>query len=81
MNKSKSSIGFVGLSGLVFTDEDDVTYHVHIEKSVDEVVLLKRDIFEISTNKRLNGKNREIIISKIISLTPDIKWRIDASKK
>jgi hypothetical protein len=76
MNNDNSSITYVGRYGLLFTDEDGTIYNVHIETFGNGGRLLKSGIEAINGNKRLNDNDREMIVSKILSLTPDIKWEI-----
>jgi len=73
----KSSVMFVGRYGLVFTDEDGIMYNVHIEKNEDTGTLLKQGIKALNKDKLLTNKDIEMIISKVLSLTPEIKWEIE----
>jgi len=72
----KSSVMFVGRYGLIFTDEDGVMYNVHIDKNVNTGTLLKKGIKAINKDKWLTDEDVEMIISKILSITPEIKWEI-----
>ena len=73
----KSSVMFVGRYGLIFTDEDGIMYNVHIEKNEDTGTLLKQGIKALNKDKLLTNKDIEMIISKVLSLTPEIKWEIE----
>ena len=73
----KKSIMFVGRYGLVFTDEDGVMYNVHIDRYGNEGTLLKKGISSINKYKLLTDTDIEIIVSKILNLTPEIKWEIE----
>ena len=72
----KSSVMFVGRYGLIFTDEDGIMYNVHIEKNENTGTLLKQGIKAINKEKLLTSEHIEMIISKILSITPEIKWEI-----
>ena len=72
----KNSIMFVGKYGMLFTDEDCTMYNVHIDREGNEGTLLRKGIVAINENKPVTEQNVEQIISKILSLTPDIKWEI-----
>ena len=67
---------FVGKYGLLFTDEDGTIYNVHIDRHGNEGTLIKKGISAINTDKMLTGKDVEMIVSKILSITPDIEWEI-----
>ena len=77
MMNDKSSITFLGRYGMLFTDEDAVIYSVIIEKIGDTVMLFKGGIKAINRHKILTDKDIEIIVAKILSLQPDVKWRIE----
>ena len=76
MVNDKSSIMFIGRYGLMFTDEDGIRYSVHTENTGDGINLLKEGIVSINSNKVLNVQDRERIVSKILSLKPEIKWQV-----
>ena len=72
----KNSIIFIGRYGLLFTDEDQTTYNVHIDRHENGGTLLKKGIVAINESNLLTEQKIEQIISKILSLTPDIKWEV-----
>jgi len=78
MNK-KNSIQFTGRAGLLFTDENGMTYRVNSEilasKQYDMVIFTK-DIEPKDSNHKLEDKDKEMIISKIFELTKGIKWLV-----
>jgi len=78
MNK-KNSIQFTGRAGLLFTDENGMTYRVSSEilasKKYDMVIFTK-DIEPIDSNHKFEDKDKEMIISKIFELTKGIKWLV-----
>ena len=73
----KSSVMFVGRYGLIFTDEEGVMYNVHCEKTENTGTLLKQGIKAINKDKWLTNEDVEMIISKILSITPEIEWEIE----
>jgi len=73
----KSTVMFVGKYGLIFTDEDGVMYNVHIDRHGSDGTLLKNGISSFNKNKLLTDTDIEIIVSKILSLTPEIKWEVN----
>ena len=72
----KNSIMFVGKYGLLFTDENHIIYNVHIDRHGNEGTLLKKGIVAINESNLLTEQKIEQINSKILSLTPDIKWEV-----
>jgi hypothetical protein len=51
-------------------------YNVHIDKHGNEGTLFMAGISSINKNKVLIDEDIGMIISKILSLTPDISWTI-----
>jgi len=75
----KNSVICTGGSGLVFTDENGKSFLVDSQKlslGVNERVLFSKGIKRFCCNKELTDKERKMIISKVLDLTPDIKWLI-----
>ena len=74
----KSSVKFIGNSGLLFTDEDGVTFFVYTETTSLENydrILYSKDI-NPNCNQELTDNDKKRIVSKILELTKDIKWKI-----
>jgi hypothetical protein len=74
----KSSVKFVGNSGLTFIDEDGVEYFVLIRTTSSENydrILYSKDL-KSKCRKELTDSDRENIISKILELNKEIKWQI-----
>ena len=74
----KSSVKFVGNSGLTYTDEDGVEYFVLIRTISSENydrILYSKDL-KSRCRKELSDSDRKKIISKILELTKDIKWQV-----
>ena len=70
---------FTGRSDLIFTDGDGIEYMVNTEtfsSGMHDMVLFSKRIKTIEGDKKLNKKERETIVSKILNLTPEIKWLI-----
>ena len=73
----KNSVMFVGKYGIMFTDEDGIMYNVHIDRHGSDGTLFKKGISAFNNNKLLTDADIEMIVSKILSLTPDIKWEVN----
>ena len=67
---------FLGRYGLLFTDENGIRYSVLIEKAGEDITLFREGIKPIESNRELNDKEIEIIISKILSLKPKFQWQV-----
>ena len=79
MNK-KNSIQFTGRAGLLFTDENGMTYSVNSEMLASkqyDMVIFTKDIEPKDSNHKLEDKDKEMIISKIFELTKGIKWSVE----
>jgi hypothetical protein len=75
----KNSVKFIGGSELLFTDEKGKSFLVNIQIlpiGEYDMVLFTREIQPLVGNRELTDNDREIIISKILELTKDIKWQI-----
>jgi len=79
MADNNCSILFTGLSGLLFTDEKGKEYIVNTETimtGTHDKVLFSKRITPIDRERKLSEKDRELIVSKILNLTKDIRWLI-----
>ena len=73
----KNTIICTGGSGLLFTDENGKTYLIDCPKLASgERILFSSRIKQICSDKEMSEKEREIIVSKVLELTPETKWRI-----
>ena len=73
----KNSVKFIGEAGLLFTDEDGVTFCVYTKAlPFGKSVLYSKDIIQLGNNRELTDNDREMIISKILELTKHIQWQI-----
>ena len=75
----RNSIKFPDASELLFTDENGKSFLANIQVlSIGEydMVLFSNKIKRFCPDKELSAEEREIIISKILELTPDIRWQI-----
>ena len=77
MSNNEVSILFTGRFGLLFTDENGIEYKIHTETDGDTVVMSREKVKAIVNDKMLDEEEREKIISKVLSLTAGIKWRIE----
>jgi hypothetical protein len=76
---NKCSIYFTGRAGLLFTDENGERYRIDTEMLASkkyDMVIYQKDIEPIDRDLKLNDKDKEIIISKILGLTEGIKWMV-----
>ena len=67
---------FIGKYGLLFTDEDDIMYTVLIDRHGSKGILFKRKILALNKRKQLLVSDLELIVSKILSLTPEVEWEV-----
>ena len=75
----RNTVVNTGVSGLVFTDENGKSFFIDSKKLLvgsNERVLFSRGIERVCCNKEISDREREIIISKVLELTPEIKWRV-----
>jgi len=77
MSDSKVSILFTGSSGLLYTDENGMEYKVHTERKGYTIVLSKKNIKATDSDRTLDDKESEIIISKIFNLMKGLDWRAE----
>jgi len=64
-------------SGLLFTDESGNSFLIDCPKLASgERILFSSRIKRIGPDKEMSEKEREIIVSKVLELTPETKWRI-----
>ena len=77
MSDNEVSILFTGRFGLLFTDENGIEYKIHTETEGDTVVLSREKVEAVVSDRMLEEEEREKIISKVLSLTTGIKWRIE----
>ena len=76
---NRSTIKIAGESALLYKDENGKSFLVKIQVLPDEeydMILFTREIQPLYSNQKLTEKDREIIISKILELSTDIKWQI-----
>jgi hypothetical protein len=77
----KNSVKFTGDAGLLFTDEKGVIFCVYTQTlpfGQSDMVLYSKEIRRIGSKRELTDNEREMIISKILELTPHIKWQIQS---
>ena len=75
--EDKNLVRFLGRRGLLFTDENGVTFCVYSKAlSSKDMVLYTKDIRPIGSDRELNDNDKETIISKILELTKYINWQI-----
>jgi hypothetical protein len=73
----KNSVTCAGATELLFTDEKGKSFVINCPKlSQVERVLFSSRIKRLGSNGKLTDNEQEIIISKVLQLTPDIKWKI-----
>jgi hypothetical protein len=73
----RNSVKFIENAGLLFTDEDGVTFCAYTETLPSgNSVLYSKEITQLGSNRELTDNDREKIISKILGLTQYIKWQI-----
>jgi len=73
----KNSIMCAGGSGLLFTDENGKSFLIDCPKLASgERVLFSSRIKRICTDQEISAKEREVIISKVLALTPETQWQI-----
>ena len=77
MSDNKVSILFTGLCGMLFTDEKGVKYNLHTERCGNTLILSRDKITLADSDKTLDCKEKEQIISKVMKLTSGINWRIE----
>ena len=64
---------------MLFTDEKGKEYIVDTETimtGTHDKVLFSKRITPIDRERKLSEKDRELIVSKILNLTKDIRWLI-----
>ena len=70
---------WAGHTELVFTDENNNSFLVDSQKlslGENKRILFSNRIRRFGCNKDITAEEREIIVSKVLTLTPEIKWQI-----
>ena len=79
MEDKKCSVLFTGSSGLIFTSADGVPYKVNAETTalgMHDRILFSNSIRPLTGGRKINAVERELIVSKILEQTKDVKWLI-----
>ena len=75
----KNSVMCTGVEGFVFTDENGESFLLNCRKlssgEYDRLLFASR-IRRLGSNVEITEQEQKIIISKVLELTPDIKWQI-----
>ena len=75
----RNTVKIVGRSELLYKDENGKSFLAKIQVLPNgeyDMALFTREIQPMYSNEKLTETDREIIISKILELSPDIKWQI-----
>ena len=75
----RNSVKITGGSELLYKDENGKSFLVKIQVLPNgeyDMALFTREIQPMFSNEKLTETDREKIISKILELSPDIKWQI-----
>jgi len=72
----KNSVMFIGKYGLLYTDEEGIMYTVLIDRQGSKGKFKKKDILALNKRKQLMVSDIELIVSKILSLTPEVEWEV-----